>query len=154
MVNIICLNCNKEFVVNNYKAKEAKYCCKQCQIKHKQAPTTICICLKCGKEFTRLNWELKASYKGMYCSKECYFQRSPQQEVQCPCGKRFKAHQSRISYYGILYCNKSCYQQYGFFGRLIEEGTELNNYEKFTRSLRHTAKYLQWKKILFRKRRL
>lgn len=142
----ICNYCNKEFIVNNYRAKTAKYCSKKCVAAKNKATHLTIHCAKCEKEFIRESWKSRSSSKGQYCSRECYESRSPQQTIKCQCGVTFQAYQSRLSYYSQVYCSRKCYMQYGFQGRLTDHEIELDQYEIFTRSLRSTVKYLLWAK--------
>jgi len=145
MVKIKCLSCNQNFQVAPYRAKTAKYCSNTCRIKDKIALKINLQCLSCSKSFVREKYKQGSSHKGQYCSAECYRARSPQQEIECICGKKFKAYQSRISYYNRLFCSQKCYLKNGFFGRLTNDLPEVSNYGKFVAKLRSSADYLRWK---------
>ncbi len=139
------MSCDQSFQVKQYRAKTAKYCSNSCRKEHKQALWTERQCLNCEKFFGLEAWKLNNSHKGNYCSLDCYRTRSPQQEIECMCGKKFKAFQSRISYYHRLFCSQNCYLKNGFFGRLTNDIPEVSNYGKFVAKLRSTAPYLKWK---------
>lgn len=139
-----CKNCGKQYLVKPYRATTTHYCSKECQKIAKAASRQNRICLTCTKEFSIENWKIKSSYKGNYCCANCYHNRSPQVEVECPCGKRFSAYKSRTQYYQVLYCNRKCYMEHGYKGRLTDEDIEINEYERFCRSMRSTANYLKW----------
>lgn len=146
MIDLICTNCKKNYKIQNSRKNTSKYCSRDCKKDYKKAPLEIKTCMTCQKEFTIEKWKLKASHKGTCCSRDCYDKRSPQIEVECICSTKFKAHQSRISYYGRLFCNKVCYQKNGFWGRLTNDIPEVSNYSKFTAKLRCKANYLRWHK--------
>jgi len=146
MIEKQCLLCRKFFSVKLYRKRTVKYCSNSCRVLDKQAQLAKRQCLICEKEFTIEQWKLKSSYKGIYCSTECYKARSPQKEIECVCGKKFRAHQSRASYYHRLFCSQKCYLKNGFFGRLTDDIPEVSRYGKFVARLRSTARYLQWSK--------
>jgi len=112
--------------------------------KHKRAPMLTMICPVCDKKFQREKWKQTSSHSGTYCSSKCYEARSPQVEVECMCGTKFKAYQSRLAYYHRVFCSQECYMKHGFHGRLTDDIPEVSNYGKFVAKLRSTAKYLSW----------
>jgi hypothetical protein len=145
MVELECKYCGKNFRVKDYRSKSAKYCSTVCRNQDKKAPEDRLICPICNREFKRPVWK-RTSHPGQYCSAECYKRRSPQVEIECICGQKFKAYQSRVSYHGRLYCSRICYLANGFFGRMTADIPEISEYGRFTRKLRSTARYLQWHK--------
>lgn len=52
---LICLECGKEFYVENYKKNKRKFCCRTCASRHYHRSIKIDRgtrnCLQCGKEF-------------------------------------------------------------------------------------------------------
>jgi hypothetical protein len=142
---MICVNCKNEFKVKPYRSTTAKYCSNSCRVLHKQAKTLSQECLTCSRTFYLEQWKVRNSHKGLYCSSTCYRKRHPLIDIECICGKIFKVHRSRASYYNRLYCNQECYLKNGFFGRLSNDIPEISRYSKFVASLRSTASYLHWK---------
>lgn len=67
-VNLICLNCEKDFLLPYGKSKGRKYCCKVCQIEHKKRTKQKISCKLCGKEKFVKPYELKTA---KYCSRNC-----------------------------------------------------------------------------------
>ncbi len=122
-----------------------RFCSRKCsQQQRKRSQTSICT--ECKKEFNFIPWQRRNS-KNHYCSTTCKY-KSKKVEVDCgACGAKFKIHKSRQSYYNTYYCNNKCHHKATINDfRITDKIIEENQYQKFVRELRHTAKYLLWKK--------
>jgi len=64
----ICLACNKEFYVPQYRKETAKFCSHECQ-NHKQYDKWVFNCLGCGKEC--ISSPSRRNYNKKFCSLEC-----------------------------------------------------------------------------------
>ncbi len=110
LINVVCLQCGKEFLVKSSKVKkgEGKYCSKACVGKSQQKQITL-ICEVCGKEFSV--WNSKKDTR-RYCSLECAFKNRPKKdrtEYKCSnCGKLFYVL-SKTRTGKTTYCSKKCY---------------------------------------------
>jgi hypothetical protein len=142
----ICTICQRIYRVKPHCFEKSKFCSNNCRKQHYQSSNVEIICRKCGKHFVRKSHEIKLSKKGAFCSTDCYAQRSPQQLVKCDCGKEFWVFASRAKYYHKLYCSNKCRYRYQLTGALTDTLIERNRYQKFVSQLRHSAKYLLWKK--------
>ncbi len=147
MIQKVCLMCNEEFLVKPYRADTAIWCSTKCRYTYSDKRVE---CHVCGTEFVRKNWETRGygrTKDNLYCSRECFESRSPKVSVNCSgCGKSFEIYQSRANYYSEYYCNNECRLKYGIIGRLTDATIPKNRYQKFIRSIRHTAKYYSWRK--------
>ncbi len=141
-----CLYCGKKINTTLHRPRQ-KYCCLACKKKHMYGAKQITLtCTRCGKSFIRKKWQIKETAQQSYCSRKCFFSRSPKITYTCECGKSFLPYSSRRKYYHILYCSNQCREKYAGLG-IEEHGFRPNKeYEIFTRKLRHSANYLQWKK--------
>ena len=108
MIKIRCKYCEKQFQVKAYRSGTAKYCSNDCRKEDKIGLWQEMLCTGCCKTFSRPAWKQRNSHKGSYCSVSCYRKRAPQQEIECICGNKFKAHQSRTNYYHRLFCSQKC----------------------------------------------
>lgn len=148
MITKKCTVCNSKYAIREDHADESKYCSRICR---KNKGNVSLICVICKKEFIRKQWEITQQNKrcnspNPYCSKVCYENRSPKQNVKCDgCGKEFMAYPSRIGYYRDLYCTKKCAVKFGNIGQLTQKPLGKSRYQKFVGSLRHTVKYIDWR---------
>jgi len=63
----ICINCNKEYMVWNYR-KNSLFCSNSCKYKYKQI---VLVCHECGKKF--VNGKTQVSGKLHFCSRKCRY---------------------------------------------------------------------------------
>ena len=67
-VELVCLNCDKHFVLPQCKTKTRKYCCKACQLDHWKRSKQYINCIVCG-----IRKEIKPyqTATAKYCSQKC-----------------------------------------------------------------------------------
>ena len=74
-IKLTCIQCNSEYELPPSKAKNSKFCSRQCKDEHKRKEVKIAKCLCCGTEF-----EAKRGKK--YCSRKCYLTENKIERVQ------------------------------------------------------------------------
>lgn len=138
-----CVICQKKFWVQKKNWKTAKYCSNKCKYEEGRRYT---ICVVCGKETVRQKCQVYNDQKKFYCSSECYYKRNPKILVNCDgCGKEMFIFPSRKKYFNHFYCSNKCKIYFGPIGKLAPEKLS-SQYQKFIRSIRHCAKYYEWRK--------
>jgi endogenous inhibitor of DNA gyrase (YacG/DUF329 family) len=137
-----CLWCNSNYKCKPYESATSKFCSWKCKKAYQQRNDKTVPCFYCGKPLI-LNWTRK-NRKTFFCSAECYKKSRSKIDVICTgCGKPFKAHPSRRSYYQRLYCSSACYLKNGCIG--LHGFTHNKKYDYIRLRVSNTAQYLRWK---------
>ena len=99
-VKLKCIHCEIEYELPPSKAKNSKFCSRQCKDQHKKKQVKVIKCPCCGTEF-----EAKRGKK--YCSRKCYLKENKIERVQLKCeycGTQYEKPKNRQT----KYCGKSC----------------------------------------------
>ena len=99
-VKLKCIHCETEYELPPSKAKNSKFCSRQCKDAHKKKQVKIVKCPCCGTKF-----EAKRGKK--YCSRKCYLAENKIERVQLKCeycGTQYEKPKNRQT----KYCSKTC----------------------------------------------
>jgi hypothetical protein len=100
MSDLICIQCNKNYRLPPSKAKNSKFCSKECKANSKKVKKVNCTCKVCNT-----NFENKIEKE--YCSRSCYIKDVKNKRVQLVCqncGEAFEKAENKVT----KYCGKSC----------------------------------------------
>ena len=99
-IKLKCTHCESEYELPPSKAKNSKFCSRQCKDAHKKKQVEIVKCPCCGTKF-----EAKRGKK--YCSRKCYLTENKIERVQLKCeycGTQYEKPKNRQT----KYCSKAC----------------------------------------------
>ena len=100
MSGLVCEVCNKDYHLPPSKAKNSKYCSKECKGVALTVERPTYTCKTCSKDFS-------SKKKQDYCSKACYLKavKIERVDLECEnCGKSFQKPKNRVT----KYCGKEC----------------------------------------------
>jgi len=145
-VKKICKQCGREFEVERYREKIAKYCSRKCSGLAHAGSIIKLKCINCNKEFKVKMHKIKSKKHYKFCSRDCFYQynrgaknnswKGGKIEINCAnCGKKLKRWPFELKR-KHSFCDMKC--QCNYYRNHPEELK--NNDGQFRKGLHYSSK--------------